>query len=177
MKKWQKVFVFFGRIFISLIFIISAINKIFDWQESEHALTNFLLDWQGYASFSVTLQNIFNFLMEWIPACLAFLIALQLIGGLLLFLGLKVRLGAFLIVFFLILSTLLFHPFWFLVGIKKQVEFNIFLNDLSIIGGLLFVLAFGSKGDSKGKTKSCGEPNIGGSGSGFSGSDSLNIKS
>ena len=180
MKRWQKILVFLGRIFISLLFILGAINKIIDWQESEHALTNYLLDWQSYASFSLVLQNFFSRLMDWIPAVLVFLISLELLGGLLLFFGMKVRLGAFLLVFFLVLSTFLFHPFWFLAGVKKQIEFSVFLRDLAILGGLFYVLSFGSKGTDKSKPKPAPyDSHSGGSGLGsnFPNPDSLNFKS
>lgn len=151
MKKWQKIFALLGRVFISLLFILSAIHKIIDWQESEHGLMNFLLDWQSYASFSAGLQNFLGYVLDWIPVLLVFLITLQLAGGVLLFLGIKIRLAASFLVIFLIFSLILFHPFWFFSGLKKQIELNLFLKDLAIMGGLLYVLAWGAKKEEKNK--------------------------
>jgi putative oxidoreductase len=153
MKGWQKVLIFFGRILISLFFILSAFDKILDWQETEHSLNNLLIDWQSYSSFSQPLQNCFSTLLDWIPLFLIFMVSIQIIGGLLLFLGIKVKLGAFLLLFFLFPATLLFHHFWFVSGSQKEIELILFLKNMAIGGGLLYVLAFGSEG-SKGKSPS-----------------------
>ena len=46
MKSWQKIVVLFGRIFISLLFILSAINKMVEWKETHRGLINLFCDWQ-----------------------------------------------------------------------------------------------------------------------------------
>lgn len=158
MNKWQKTLTFLGRIFISLFFILSAIHKSFQWQETEHSLTNVLLNWQSFSSFWMPLQNFFTTLLEWVPALLIFLLSIQLLGGLLIFFGLKVRWGAFLLILFLISTTLLFHHFWFLNGSQRDDELILFLKNLAIIGGLLYVLSFGSKGCGKPKSFSSSDP-------------------
>lgn len=176
MKKWQKTFMLLGRVFISLLFILSAINKIIDWQESEHGLTNFLLDWQSYASFSAGLQNFLGLILDWVPLLLVLLIVLQLVGGVLLFLGIKIRIGASLLVIFLLFSLNLFHPFWFFSSLKKQLELNLFLKDLAIMGGLLYVIAFGAKKEDKPKSSAQDSHLSGGMGANFSNIDTSGLK-
>ena len=158
MKKSQKTVLFIGRIFISLLFILIAINNIIKWQETEHNLTNILLDWQSFSSFHIGLQNFFTNIIEWIPAVLIFLTSIQLLGGLLLFFGMKVRLGSILLILYLFLTTLLFNHFWFLSDAKREVELLIFLKNISIMGGLFYVLALGNSEDKKEEVASFSSP-------------------
>ena len=144
MKKWQNIFCLFGRIFISLLFILSAVNKMIEWQQTERGLTNLLHDWQSYVT-SLSIQNFFSFLLDWVPAILVILMVIELLGGLLVFFGVKVRFGAVLLILFLIPTTILFHHFWFLKGLKRETHLILFLKNIAIMGGLFYVLAFGGK--------------------------------
>ena len=62
-------------------------------------------------------------------------IVFLLLGALSLILGYKTKIGALLLILFLIPTTLLFHP---LIG-----DTNGFLKNLALIGGLLVVMAYG----------------------------------
>jgi uncharacterized membrane protein YphA (DoxX/SURF4 family) len=145
MKKWQRIVGVFGRVFVSLFFILSAINKIIEWKKTESGLTDLLCDWQSYASFSLGFQKIFSVMLDWTPALLVFLILIELIGGLLVFFGIKVRLGSFLLLLFLIITTFLFHHFWFLTGVKREFQLILFLKNIAMMGGLFYVFAFSEK--------------------------------
>lgn len=71
-----------------------------------------------------------------VPAVLAAgTVAFQLLGSIALIIGFKARIGALLLVIFLIPTTLLFHP--------PASDLNGFLKNLSLIGGLLMVMAYG----------------------------------
>ena len=143
MRMTQIVLIFLGRICISLIFILSAIHKIFDWQGTERGLINILCDWQGYAKGGM--EEFFMSILPWVPAFLVFSVVVELLGGLMLLLGIKGRLGAFLLLFFTAITTVIFHQFWYLEGLKREMEFVLFLKNTAIMGGLLFVLAYGTK--------------------------------
>ena len=147
MKKWQKVFLFFGRIFISLSFILFAINKILSWQDSEKILTQKLGDWQSYLN-SPFLQRFITFLLNWTPALLLLIILAKLLGGLLLFFGKKIRFSSLLLGAFLIFTTFIYHPFW--LG-EKEIQMVFFLKNMAIFGGLLYIIAYGDKKDVKKK--------------------------
>jgi uncharacterized membrane protein YphA (DoxX/SURF4 family) len=97
----------------------------------------FLKDWMEMAVNSPTL---------W----LAMAATCEIVGGLLIFLGMWVRFGALILVLFLIPTTFLFHDFWQLQGPDRALEMTMFLKNLSIIGGLLILLAYG-KGCGTGK--------------------------
>jgi putative oxidoreductase len=68
-----------------------------------------------------------------------------LLGGLSILLGYKARLGAWLLVIFLIPTTLMMHKFWTSeAGYSAMMEAYCFLKNLSMIGAALIVAYFGS---------------------------------
>jgi len=71
-------------------------------------------------------------------------VVVQLGGGLSLLLGIEARLGALLLLFFLIPVTVMYHPFWKRSGAELVAEADHFLSNLAIIGGLLVIVALGS---------------------------------
>jgi len=112
-----------GRILLALIFVISGFGKIGGFEGVA-----------GYIG-SKGLP---------MPEVLAALtIALELGGGILLMLGFKTRWVALLFFLWLIPTTLIFHKFW---GIDpktaQQMQIH-FLKNVSIMGGMLLLAAFG----------------------------------
>jgi putative oxidoreductase len=71
-------------------------------------------------------------------------VVVQLGGGLSLLLGIEARLGALLLLLFLIPVTLMYHPFWKRSGADFVAEADHFLSNLAIMGGLLVIVALGS---------------------------------
>ena len=71
---------------------------------------------------------------------IVFLIA----GSLSVILGYKARIGAFLLLTFLVLASYYFHPFWNLEGQAQQEQMIHFMKNLSIMGAMLFIVANGS---------------------------------
>ncbi len=67
---------------------------------------------------------------------LIFTIAFQLLGGLSLLLGYKVKIGSWLLIAFLIPATLAFH--------NPASDINGFLKNIGLIGGLLMVIYAGA---------------------------------
>ena len=63
----------------------------------------------------------------------------QLVGGLSLLLGYKVKIGALLLIIFLIPATLIFHNF-----LADASQVNAFLKNVGLIGGLLMVVYAGA---------------------------------
>ena len=63
----------------------------------------------------------------------------QLAGGLSLLLGYKVKIGALLLIIFLVPATLIFHNF-----LADGEQINAFLKNVGLIGGLLMVIYTGS---------------------------------
>ena len=114
----------FGRIFLSLIFIVSGFGK--------------LLDFGGTAGYMETYGIPMPSLL------LVFAILFELGGGALLLIGFQSRLAALALIVFTLLATLFFHDFWALAGAEREMQFINFMKNLSMIGGLLLVVGFGS---------------------------------
>ncbi len=70
-------------------------------------------------------------------------ILVELGGGLALMLGWKARWAALAIFLFCIPTTLVFHNFWALPADQAQNQMIHFLKNLALMGGLLYVVAFG----------------------------------
>ena len=112
-----------GRILLALIFVISGYNKLVGFDGTV-----------GYiASKGLPLPQL----------AAAAAITIELIGGILLVIGWQTRWAATAIFLFLIPTTLIFHPFW-AVAAGKQIEMIQFMKNLCIMGGMLYVMAFGA---------------------------------
>jgi putative oxidoreductase len=123
MNQGNRFVPLLGRILLALIFLISGLGKIFDWQ--------------GTAGYMASKG------MPLIPFFLLGAIVLELAGGLAVLLGFKARIGALLLIVFLIPATLIFHNFWTLTGMERQIQMIMFLKNLAIMGGLLLVVGLG----------------------------------
>jgi putative oxidoreductase len=110
-----------GRVGLGLLFVISGFGKI----------TGFA----GTAGYMASKG------MPMAEALLVGAIAIELIGGLMLVAGFKARWAALAIAAFLVPTTLIFHS---PVGPEAQAQMTQFLKNLSILGGMLYVAAFGA---------------------------------
>ena len=71
-------------------------------------------------------------------------IVFLLVGSLSVIVGYKARIGAVLLLTFLVLASYYFHPFWKLEGQAQQEQMIQFMKNLSMMGAMLFVIANGS---------------------------------
>lgn len=108
-----------GRILLALIFILAGYGKIKGWDGT----LGFM------ASKGLPMPEVL----------LALTILVELGGGLLLLVGFQARWAALALFLFLIPVTLVFHPFWAVAG-----EYNAFMKNLAIMGGMLYVMVYGS---------------------------------
>ncbi len=131
------------RFFLSLAFLTDAANKIIYWHDAERIWSDMLADWQTYTWFWERGSTLFAWLAQWVPLWLILSTLCELVGALLLLLALKEKLGAFLLFFYLALTTLLFHPFWCFEGGVRELQGELFLKNLAMLGGLLLVLLHG----------------------------------
>lgn len=144
----QFFFAFLGRALLSLVFIVAAFHKIFHWQETEQYLHMVLLDERSWGS--LFFQGGIDWVLSHLFLVLAVGVCAELVGGLLLFFGFGVRLGSLLLLLVCASATVVFHHFWDMQEPQKELEMVHFMKNLSIMGGLLFVLARG-KGDCSSK--------------------------
>ncbi len=112
-----------GRLLFALIFILSG-------------FTHFSAQTIGYAAH------------KGVPAAhvlvpLAGILAL--VGGLLIAFGLATRLGALLVIVFLVPVTLTMHDFWAVTSPSmRQMQMANFMKNVSMLGGALILFAFGA---------------------------------
>lgn len=106
-----------GRVLLSAIFIVAGLGKL-----TGYAAT------QGYMD-SVGVPG----------ALLPLVIVLELGGGLALLLGWQARIAALLLAGFSVLSALLFH-----FDLGDQMQSILFMKNLAMAGGLLYVVATGA---------------------------------
>jgi putative oxidoreductase len=73
-------------------------------------------------------------------------IAVELGGALLLIVGWRSRWAAWALILFVAIATFAAHRFWEFDASQYRNQMNHFLKNLAIIGGLLYVAAFGAGG-------------------------------
>jgi putative oxidoreductase len=113
-----------GRVFIGTIFLMSAVgNKI-----PQFSLTVGYMESKGVPMPGVMLVGAIVFLLA---------------GSLSVIVGYKTRIGATLLLVFLILATYFFHNFWALEGEARQAEMIHFMKNLSMAGAMLFLIGNG----------------------------------
>ncbi len=106
-----------GRLFIAAIFINAGISKI-----------------SGYAGTQAYMES------QGVPgALLPLVILVEVVGGLAVVAGWQTRIAAFLLTGFTLLSALLFH-----LDFANQMQAIMFMKNVAIAGGLLFLVAHGA---------------------------------
>jgi len=117
-----------GRIFLALIFLGAAFNKITNFKGT-----------LGYmqSAMGALPEGVLSFLLV---GAIAFLV----LGGISVLLGCHGRSGALLLLVFLVIVTPVFHAFWAVPAEQFQMQLISFQKNLAIMGGLLMVLAFGA---------------------------------
>lgn len=113
-----------GRILIALIFVRAGINKI----GSIDAIA------AQMAKSGIPLSNILVFGA----------IMMELGGGLLLMVGLFARWAAMALFFYTLTLALIFHAYWAVPDAQARMQASFFFGHLSMMGGMLVVVAFGA---------------------------------
>lgn len=132
-----------GRILLSCIFIVAGLSKVLNWESN----ISFIVETcaKGHLIFNSTpIDMLLSLISNHATVSLALATFCELFGGALVLLGLFTRFGAFLLIVFLIPTTIIFHPFWALAPVQAEIELSAFMKNIAILGGLMVVLAFGS---------------------------------
>lgn len=100
--------------------------------------------WMKLTSFDATVTLLHN---ERVPAAAALLVvalAIMFLGGLSLALGYHIRHGALLLFAFTVIVTVLLHADWTFTDLSGRIaEFEIFIRNMAIAGGLLLIVGMG----------------------------------
>ena len=109
---------FSARVLISVLFLISAYNKIFNIESS--------MNWMsGYG----------------VPGILIYpTILLEILLPVMIIIGYKVRIAAGLLSIFCLLTAFIFH-----FDFADQIQFILFLKNIGLAGGFLFLVVNGTK--------------------------------
>lgn len=113
-----------GRILLALIFVISGFGKITGFEGTVGYIAAKGLPLPQVAAIGA--------------------IAIELGAGILLVVGWQARWAATVLFLFLIPTTLLFHDFWSYTGSQARMQQIQFMKNLAIMGGMLYVMAFGA---------------------------------
>ena len=114
-----------GRVLLGTIFFMAAVgNKIPHFSQVASAM-----DAVGVPAPQLMLVGAIVFLIG---------------GSLSVIVGYKARMGAVLLLTFLVLASYYFHPFWKLDGQAQQDQMIQFMKNLSMMGAMLFIVANGS---------------------------------
>ena len=122
-SSWQGAVVVLGRFLFALIFLMAGANH-FNKQTIGYAAS------QGVplASIAVPLSGV-----------------LAIAGGLSILSGYRAKLGAWLIVLFLVPVSLMMHKFWTVTDpMMAQLQMVLFMKNVSMLGGALLVSHFGA---------------------------------
>ena len=120
----QSAAALFGRILLSVIFLLSGWDKLNHWNETANQM----------AAHGMTA----------VPLCLSLATLFEVLGGLALLVGWQTRPAALILFLYMIPVTLVFHHFWSVPPAEQQMQMVQFLKNLAILGGLLTVNAWGA---------------------------------
>lgn len=113
-----------GRVLIALIYLLSGYGKITGFESTVGLIASKGLPLPQFAAIGA--------------------IIVELGGGTMLVLGWKARWAAAALFVFTALAGLLFHNFWAVPAVEAPNQITHFLKNVSILGGLLFVVVHGS---------------------------------
>ncbi|MCB1072078.1 MAG: DoxX family protein [Chlamydiales bacterium] len=136
----NRTILFIARGCFSLIFIVAGVGKLMNWQGTVDQLVLTFSEWYMHFEGSLITRDMHELLVSSGYTILSVATCLEIVGALFILTGFKVRIGALLLLIFMIPVTLIMHPFWFSIGSEMQRELSIFLKNLSLIGALLYFL-------------------------------------
>lgn len=113
-----------GRILLGIIFFLSGISKIFNFNQSVEFLR---------AAGANTGPEIL----------IAIALLFEIIGGALVILGWFTKIGSLMLMIFLIPVTFTMHAFWNFEGMEQMEQMANFMRNFAIFGGLLLLFTYG----------------------------------
>jgi putative oxidoreductase len=126
-----------GRIFLSLLFIVTGIQKVMNvsvvakmLEDNKVPIPEQVLPYLG----GIPKYEALGYLVA----------AVELVGGLMVLVGLWARWGALMLAVFTACTIVVVHNFWDMEGAAYTSNMMQALKNLSIIGGLLLVVGIGS---------------------------------
>ena len=113
-----------GRILIALIFVVSGFGKISGFEGIVGYIASKGLPLPEFAAMAA--------------------VVIELGGGLMVMFGWKARWAAAAMFVFTAVAALIFHNFWAVPAVQSQNQMIHFMKNVSMLGGLLYVIVYGS---------------------------------
>jgi putative oxidoreductase len=113
-----------GRILIGMIFLLSGLSKIGGFAGTAGWMTS-----KGVPMAEVLL---------------AITMVIEIGASAMIISGFKARLGAAALFLWMIPVTFVFHNFWSMPAAEQQIQMIMFMKNLGLMGGMLYIMAFGS---------------------------------
>jgi len=113
-----------GRILLAILFLVSGFNKITGFEGTVGYIANYGLP------------------LPQLGAIIA--IVVELGTGILIVIGWQARWAATVLFLFLIPTTFIFHNFWSVEAAQRPMQSLQFMKNLCIMGGVLYIMAFGA---------------------------------
>jgi len=113
-----------GRILLSAIFLMSGIGKI--------------------GGFAGTAGYMASKGIPMVDVLLAITIVIEIGAALMIIGGFKARLGATALFLWMIPVTFMFHNYWAMPADQQMIQQIMFMKNLGLMGGMLYIMAFGS---------------------------------
>jgi putative oxidoreductase len=121
----ERISPFIGRMIIAWFFLSEA--------------------WARLTNFDTTVMLMHMQHIPAAPALLVIALAAMMLGGLSLVLGFHARHGAMLLFGFTVIASVLMHAWWTLNNpIDRASDYDIFIRNMAIAGGLLLIVGVGS---------------------------------
>ena len=98
-----------------------------------------MVNLQMYKGNGELIGNLLDRLMNYLPVILGIGLFFQISGALLVFFGMKIKLGAFFLLIYLTFATLIYFPFWFYEGEQMIHNLTLFLKNIALLGGCLLL--------------------------------------
>ncbi|MCX6989804.1 MAG: DoxX family membrane protein [Chlamydiae bacterium] len=143
----QSIFAFIGRLFLSGIFIFTAMQDIIQWNSQEEFAFTTLTTMLQSGSGNRFILDAIAVIVPKLSIFFAAAVFLKLLGGICVLFQWKARFGAFLLLLFLIPVTVIIHNFWDKTGLARVEELVQFWKNIGIAGGLFLLLAYNSSGN------------------------------
>lgn len=142
---FRSTIIFLGRACMSLIFITTAFQKLLDWQGLEQQFITTLHNLSGISGQKEWVKQGLEMILS--KPSLAFFIQtiIEFLGGICIFLGFFVRFAAFILALMVLGTMLVFYPFWLTPGVERVSQMILFLQNLSMLGGLLLLMVYRRK--------------------------------
>ncbi len=113
-----------GRVLLALIFVLSGIGKL--------------------GAIATTAAHMADHGIPYANVLVWGAVALELGGGIMLIIGLLTRLVGAAFFFYLLALAVIFHAYWTMTGAQAHAQQADFFQHVAIMGGMLFVVAFGA---------------------------------